>query len=54
MAWCRLGDKPLFQPTMVQFIDAYMRHSVSMRAQKIFIDCSVKWAQYNLIGHRVH
>ena len=34
MAWCRLGDKPLSEPMMVsllmQFTDAYMRHSASM------------------------
>ena len=26
MAWRRLGDKPLPEPMMAQFIDAYMRH----------------------------
>ena len=26
MAWHRTGDKPLPEPTMTQFIDAYMRH----------------------------
>ena len=26
MAWRRTGDKPLPEPTMTQFIDAYMRH----------------------------
>ena len=26
MAWRRTGDKPLLEPMMTQFIDAYMRH----------------------------
>ena len=26
MAWRRTGDKPLPEPMMIQFIDAYMRH----------------------------
>ena len=26
MAWCQTGDKPLPEPMMTQFIDAYMRH----------------------------
>ena len=26
MAWRRTGDKPLPEPMMTQFIDAYMRH----------------------------
>ena len=30
MAWRRTGDKPLSEPMMTQFDDAYMRHSVSM------------------------
>ena len=30
MAWCRSGDKPLSEPMMVKFTDAYMRHSASM------------------------
>ena len=30
MAWRRLGDKLLFEPMMVYFTDAYMRHSGSM------------------------
>ena len=31
MAWRRSGDKPLSEPMMVYFTDAYMRHSASMR-----------------------
>ena len=27
MAWCRPGDKPLTEPMLTHFIDAYMRHS---------------------------
>ena len=30
MAWRRLGDKPLSEPMMVLFTDAYMCHSASM------------------------
>ena len=30
MAWFRTGDKPLFDPMMTQFAEAYMRHPVSM------------------------
>ena len=30
MAWCKTGDKPLFEPMMTQFNDAYMRHSASV------------------------
>ena len=26
MAWHRIGDKPLPEPMMAQFTDAYMRH----------------------------
>ena len=26
MAWCRTGDKPLPEPMLIQYIDAYMRH----------------------------
>ena len=26
MAWCRTGDKPLSEPMLTKFIDAYMRH----------------------------
>ena len=31
MAWRQSGDKPLPGPMMIQFIDAYMRHSASMK-----------------------
>ena len=30
MAWRRTGDKPLSEPMMIQFNDAYMRHSASL------------------------
>ena len=26
MAWCRTGDKPLFETMLTRFIDALMRH----------------------------
>ena len=34
MAWRRTGDKPLSEPMMTQFNDAYMRHSASMSLSK--------------------
>ena len=30
MAWHRSGDKHLFKPEVVEFTDAYVRHSASM------------------------
>ena len=30
MAWCRTGDKPLSEPMMTHFNDAYICHSASM------------------------
>ena len=30
MAWHRPDDKPLYEPIMAWFTDAYMRHSASM------------------------
>ena len=30
MAWLRPGDKPLSEPMMAYFADAYMQHSASM------------------------
>ena len=30
MAWHWTGDKPLSEPMMAQFNDAYMRHTASM------------------------
>ena len=30
MAWRQTGDKPIYEPMMTQFNDAYMRHSASM------------------------
>ena len=30
MAWRRTGDKPISEPMITQFNDAYMRHSASM------------------------
>ena len=29
-AWCRTGDKPLPEPMVTRFTDAYMRHSASV------------------------
>ena len=30
MAWRRSGDKPLSEPMVAEFADAYMHHSASM------------------------
>ena len=30
MAWLRTGDKPLHEPMLTQFTDAYMHHSASV------------------------
>ena len=30
MAWSRIGDKPLSEPILIQFTDAYMRHKGEM------------------------
>ena len=30
MAWRRIGDKPLYEPMLTQFTDAYMRHQGEM------------------------
>ena len=30
MAWCRIGDKPLSEPMLIEFTDAYMRHKGEM------------------------
>ena len=35
MAWHRPGDKPLSDPMMIKFTDAYMRHSASMSQIKV-------------------
>ena len=31
MTWCRTGDKPLSEPMVALFTDAYVRHSASVR-----------------------
>ena len=33
MAWRRTGDKPLPEPMLDEFTDAYMRHSITERPQ---------------------
>ena len=30
MAWCRLGNKPLSEPMLTQFTDAYLGHKGEM------------------------
>ena len=42
MAWRRTGDKPLHEPIMAQFADAYMRHLGKMSySNKIAADALV-------------
>ena len=45
MAWRRTGDRPLSEPMLVCFIDAYMRHSTSMSQSAVTLhNCSVyRW-----------
>ena len=44
MAWRKTGDKPLSEPMMVEFPDAYMRHSMSKLTKM-----SHPWAWWCLI-----
>ena len=30
MAWRQIGDKPLYEPMLTQFTDAYMQHKGEM------------------------
>ena len=30
IAWCRTGNRPLTEPMMADFVNAYMRHLASM------------------------
>ena len=34
MAWCRTGDKPLSEPMLAQFADAYMLYQAEMMGDK--------------------
>ena len=45
MAWSPTGDRPLSEPMLVCFIDAYMRHSTSMSQSAVTShNCSVyRW-----------
>ena len=45
MAWRRTGDRPLSEPMLVCFIDAYIRHSTSMSQSAVTShNCSVfRW-----------
>ena len=36
MAWRRIGDKPLSEPMLTRFTDAYMRHSGEMSQWRIY------------------
>ena len=38
MVWCQSGDKPLSEWMMAEFIDAYMRHSVSVTLEFKLVD----------------
>ena len=48
MAWRQLGTKPLFEPMMVYFTDAYIRHLASMRKQ----GCGKEW--YPFLHYHSH
>ena len=48
MAWRRPGDKPLSEPMMVKFTDAYMRHSASIK----FLRLLFSYVQYCAIVER--
>ena len=39
-AWRRSGDKPLTEPMMAWFTDAYMRHSVRVNIKVVPVDCT--------------
>ena len=41
MAWHRPGDKPLSEPMMVKFTDAYMHHSALMSYGEVIIDFNI-------------
>ena len=41
MAWCWIGTKPLSEPVLTQFIDAYMRHQGEMKHYS-----DISWASH--------
>ena len=55
VAWRRTGDKPLSEPMMTQFNDAYMRHSASMSLDNNDVNkCQCQTlTKFNLVYHRV-
>ena len=38
MSWCRLGDKPLYEPKLFSLLTTYMRHLASMSYWTIFLE----------------
>ena len=47
LAWCWTGDKPLTEPMMTQFDDAYMRHPTSMSPSvQTKLDCELRDTNY--------
>ena len=43
MAWCQTEDKPLIEPMMLWFTDAYMHHSASvswLNFHQVLLDCT--------------
>ena len=51
MAWHRTGNKPLSEPMMTQFNDAYMRHSASMTQLSLFtMQCIWAWRKRELFS----
>ena len=61
MAWRRSGDKPLSEPMMVIFTDAYMRNSASMNKwfylwecwTSVVISSFIWWYHYDLCGNEI-
>ena len=54
MDWCRTGDKPLPEPMLTQFMDAYMWHEGEMNQnqnQKSFIQRMYREYIDNMITH---
>ena len=43
MAWRQTGDKPLSEPMMTQFNDAYMRHTASVNSSMILSPIELTW-----------
>ena len=49
MAWCRTGDKPLPEPMLTHFTDAYMRHQIEMRYRVLILPRIVSSRSWGMI-----